>query len=207
MTESLKDKVATIPINFEIEPVIEYVHTKISLPEELVQKFCKKFGCKKGNLTTAIKSEIKKCIRKNLSFELDKYFSSAKVKAVFCQVTNRVTEKKNSLDTGGERSRLIEKEWMNAFYELAFKDFSNAALECYKSVDRNHGDYNLYHLDCEYIVNKVFITVFGEITVTSNKSVNENQEDDLLKILEYGIPDEELAIIYEKLKEVKSDEE
>ena len=118
MTESLKDKVATIPINFEIEPVIEYVHTKISLPEELVQKFCKKFGCKKGNLTTAIKSEIKKCIRKNLSFELDKYFSSAKVKAVFGKVTNRVTEKKNSLDTGGERSRLIEKEWLNAFYEM-----------------------------------------------------------------------------------------
>ena len=65
MTESLKDKVATIPMNFEIEPVIEDVHTKISLPEDLVQRFCKKFGCKQGNLTTAIKSEIKKCIMKN----------------------------------------------------------------------------------------------------------------------------------------------
>ena len=118
MTESLKDKIATIPMNFEIEPVIQDVHTKISLPEDLVQKFCKKFGCKKGNLTTAIKSEIKKCIRKNLSFEPDKYFSSAKVKAIFGQVTNRVTEKKNSLDTASERSRLIEKEWMNAFYEM-----------------------------------------------------------------------------------------
>lgn len=118
MNESLKDKVVLIPMNFEIEPVIEDVHTKISLPEELVQKFCKKFGCKKGNLTTAIKSEIKKCIRKNLSLEPDKCFSSAKVKAIFGQVTNRVTEKKNLLDTGGERSRLIEKEWLNAFYEM-----------------------------------------------------------------------------------------
>lgn len=118
MTESLKDKIATIPMNFEIEPVIQDVHTKISLPEDLVQRFCKKFGCKKGNLITAIKSEIKKCIRKNLSFEPDKYFSSAKVKAIFDQVTNRVTEKKNSLDTASERSRLIEKEWMNAFYEM-----------------------------------------------------------------------------------------
>ena len=50
MTESLKDKVAKIPMNFKIEPVIEDVHTKISLPEELVEKFCKKFGCQKGNL-------------------------------------------------------------------------------------------------------------------------------------------------------------
>lgn len=118
MTESLKNEVATILMSFEIEPVIEDVHTKISLPEDSVQRFCKKFGCKKGNLTTAIKSEIKKCIRKNLSFEPDKYFSSAKVKAIFGQVTNRVTEKKNSLDSGSERSWLIEKEWMNAFYEL-----------------------------------------------------------------------------------------
>lgn len=118
MTESLKDKVATIPMSFEIEPVIQDVHTKISLTEELVQKFCKKFGCKKGNLTSAIKSEIKKCIRKNLSFEPDKYFSSAKVKAIFGQVTNRVAEKKNSLDSGSEKSRLIEKEWLNAFYEM-----------------------------------------------------------------------------------------
>lgn len=118
MTESLKDKVVTIPMNFEIEPVIEDVHTKISLPEDLVQRFCKKFGCKKGNLTTAIKSEIKKCIRKNLSLEPDKYFSSARVKAIFSQVTNRVAAKKNSLDTGGEKSRLIEKEWLNAFYEM-----------------------------------------------------------------------------------------
>ena len=118
MTESLKDKVATIPMNFEIEPVIEDVHTKISLPEDLVQRFCKKFGCKKGNLTTAIKSEIKKCIRKNLSLEPVRYFSSTKVKAIFSQVTNRVAEKKNSLDSGNEKSRLIEKEWLNAFYEM-----------------------------------------------------------------------------------------
>ena len=118
MTESLKDKVAAIPMSFEIEPVIEDVHTKISMPEDLVQRFCKKFGCKKGNLTTAIKSEIKKCIQKNLSLEPDRYFSSTKVKAVLGQVTNRVAEKKNSLDSGSERSRFIEKEWMNAFYEM-----------------------------------------------------------------------------------------
>lgn len=118
MTESLKNEVATIPMNFEIEPVIEDVHTKISLPEDLVQRFCKKFGCKQGNLTTAIKSEIKKCIMKNLNPQQDKYFSSAKVNSIFSQVANRVAEKKNSLDTGSEKSRLIEKEWLNAFYEM-----------------------------------------------------------------------------------------
>ena len=62
---------------------------------------------------------------------------------------------------------------LNAFYELAFKDFSNAVLECYKSVDRNHGAYNLYHLNTEDIVNKAFTSVFREIAAPANKSVEE----------------------------------
>lgn len=118
MTESLKDEVAEIPMDFEIEPVIEDVHTKISLPEELVQKFCKKFGCQKGNLTPFIKREVKKCIRKNLEIEPDKYFSSTDVKAIFDQVINRVNEKRDSLDAGSEKSRLVEKEGLNAFFEM-----------------------------------------------------------------------------------------
>ena len=118
MTESLKVKVAKIPMNFKIEPVIEDVHTKISLPEELVQKFCKKFGCQKGNLTSFIKREVKKCIRKNLEIEPDKYFSSTDVKALFDQVINRVNEKRDSLDASSEKSRLVEKEGLNAFFEM-----------------------------------------------------------------------------------------
>ena len=118
MTESLKDEVAEIFMNFKIEPVIEDVHTKISLPEELVQKFCKKFGCQKGNLTSFIKREVKKCIRKNLEIEPDKYFSSTDVKAVFDQVINRVNEKRDSLDGGSEKIKLIEKEWIKAFNEM-----------------------------------------------------------------------------------------
>ena len=118
MTESLKDEVAKIPMDFEIEPVIEDVHTKISLPEEMVQKFCKKLGCQKGNLTSFIKKEVKKCIRKNLEIEPDKYFSSTDVKAVFDQVINRVNEKRDSLDAGSEKIKLIEKEGLNAFFEM-----------------------------------------------------------------------------------------
>lgn len=118
MTESLKDEVAEIFMNFKIEPVIEDVHTKISLPEELVQKFCEKFGCQKGNLTSYIKTEVKKCIQNNLDPLPDEYFSSTKVEAIFNQVKNRVNEKVKLLDTCSEKSKLIEKEWINAFYEM-----------------------------------------------------------------------------------------
>ena len=118
MTESLKDEVAEIPMDFEIRPVIEDVHTKISLPEELVQKFCEKFGCQKGNLTSYIKTEVKKCIQKNMNPKPDEYISSTKVEAIFNQVKNRVNEKVKLLDTCSEKSKLIEKEWIKAFYEM-----------------------------------------------------------------------------------------
>lgn len=118
MTESLKDEVAEIPMDFKIEPVIEDVHTKISLPEELVQKFCKKFGCQKGNLTSFIKREVKKSIQNNLDLLPDEYISSIKVKAIFDQVINRVNEKQNHLDAGSEKIKLIEKEWLNTFSKM-----------------------------------------------------------------------------------------
>ena len=118
MTESLKDEVAEIPMDFEIEPVIEDVHTKISLPEELVQKFCKKFGCQKGNLTSFIKREVKKCIQNNLEPLPDEFISSTNIKAVFDQVINRVNEKRDSLDAGSEKIKLIEKEWLNTFSKM-----------------------------------------------------------------------------------------
>ena len=60
---------------------------------------------------------------------------------------------------------------LNEFYKLAFKNFSKAVFDCYKSVDRNHGNYNLYNLNCEEIINKVFVHIFGE---SINESVNEN---------------------------------
>ena len=118
MTESLKDEVAKIPMDFKIEPVIEDVHTKISLPEELVQKFCKKFGCQKGNLTSFIKREVKKCIQNNLEPLPDEFISSTNIKAVFDQVINRVNEKQNHLDAGSEKIKLIEKEWLNTFSKM-----------------------------------------------------------------------------------------
>ena len=90
-------------------------------------------------------------------------------------------------------------------------------------MDRNHGNYNLYHLDCEDIINKVFVQIFGEIVKPVNESMNENsvaapeepepnfadenQEDRIYKILKYGLPDEEFERIKEKLKERKNNEQ
>ena len=111
---------------------------------------------------------------------------------------------------------------LSKFFELAFTNFSNVVLECYKSVNILHGNYNLYHLNCEDIINKAFVQVFGEIAKPENESMNENsvaapeepelnfadenQEDRIYIICKYGLPDEEFERIKEKLKERKNNE-
>ena len=143
-------------------------------------------------------------------------------KRYLCTVTNQFVNMINAKkqETKGVPNRYDK---LNEFYELAFTNFSTAVFDCYKSVNRNHGNYNLYHLNCEDIINKAFNRVFGEIVTPKNESMNENsvaapeepepnfadenQEDRIYKILKYGLPDEEFERIKEKLKERKNNEQ
>lgn len=123
----------------------------------------------KGEYKATLVKIIRRHIEKNKGlppalFEIHtKYFSMA-IDRFIKAIKNKRWESK------GVPNRFDK---LNTFYELAFKDFSNAVLNCYKSADRNHGDYNLYHLDTEDIVNKAFTSVFREITAPANKSVEE----------------------------------
>ena len=48
----------------------------------------------------------------------NKYFSSTDVKAVFDKVINRMNEKHDKLDASSEKSKFIEKEWLNTFSKM-----------------------------------------------------------------------------------------
>lgn len=118
MTESLKDEVAIIPMNFKIKPVIKDVHTKISLSDDLVQKFCKKFGCQKGNLTSYIKREVKKCIQKNLNFKPSDRLEAEFVKNAYNNVFNRAYQNLDSLPEGSEKNKALEQQLIKSFYQM-----------------------------------------------------------------------------------------
>ena len=134
--------------------------------------------------------------------------------AVTNKFVNMIIAKKQ--ETKGVPNRYDK---LSKFFELAFTNFYNAVFECYKSEDRLHGNFNLYHLNCEDIINNAFVQVFGEITSESVNenlvvapkedtpiSADENQEDIIYKILKYGLPDEEFETIIEKIKESKNNE-
>ena len=176
------------------------------------------------NLLTKIpkgeyKSTLIAIIRRHIEKSKDMPPTPFKIhKRYLSEVTNQFVNmiKSKKQETKGVPNRYDK---LSKFYELAFTNFSNAVFECYSSADSLHGNYNLYHLNCEDIINNAFVRVFGEI---ANESMNENSisapeedtpisadenlEDSLYTILEYGLPDEEFEKIKEKIKESKNNE-
>ena len=184
-----RGQIARIPYKISYTKEVEPLRCRLIFKSKAAINFLSKIpkGEYKATLVKIIRRHIQ--VNKTLPpapFEINVKYLSMEIDRFIKAIKSKRWESK------GVPHRFYK---LNAFYELAFKDLSNAVLNCYKSADRNHGDYNLYHLNTEDIVNKAFTSVFGEITDPGNKSVNENQEDVLLKILEYGIPNEELAIM------------
>ena len=60
-----KDRVAVVPMEFEIVPFEKHPGTKIDLPEDLVRRCESELGFRRGKFTTDIKAEILRCIRHN----------------------------------------------------------------------------------------------------------------------------------------------
>ena len=162
-----RGQTARIPYKISYTKEVEPLRCRLIFRSKAALDFLSKIP--KGEYKTTLVKILRRHIQVNRTlppapFEINiKYFSMS-IDRFIKAIKNKRWESK------GVPHRFDK---LNLFYELAFKDFSNAVLECYKSVDRNHGDYNLYHLNTEYIVNKAFTSIFGEITVTVNKSVEE----------------------------------
>ncbi len=120
MTEALEDSVATIPMNFSIEPSSQNLHTKFSLPDDLVKKFCKKFGCTKGSVAPTIKRVIKRCIEKNLVTQAEWKLPSESFDSAFPKMFKRDGDKYEALLDDKEKYRKMLKEHKRSF--LLMKD-------------------------------------------------------------------------------------
>lgn len=162
-----RGQIAQIPYKFSSTNEVEPLRCRLIFRSKAAINFLSKIP--KGEYKSTLVKIIRRHIQVNKTlppvlFEVNIKYLSMAVDRFVKAIKNKRFESK------GIPYRFDK---LNSFYELAFKDFSNAVLECYKSVDGNQGDYNLYHLDTEDIVNKAFATVFGKITVTVNKSVEE----------------------------------
>ncbi len=211
-----RNKIARIPNEFSYTNQVEPLRCRLIFRSKAALSFLTKIP--KGEYKATLVKIIRRHIEKSKALPPASFFIHRRY---LYMATDRFIAiiKEKKLQTKGVPNRYDK---LNEFYELAFANFSTAVFDCYKSVNRNHGNYNLYHLDCEDIINKAFVHVFGEIAKPENESVNENpvavsvepatnsadenQEDRIYKILKYGLPDEEFERIKDKLKERKNNE-
>lgn len=120
LAEALEDKVATIPMNFSIELSSQNLHTKFSLPDDLVKKLCKKFGCSKGSVALTIKRVIKRCIEKNLVTQAEWKLPSESFDSAFQRMFMRDEDKFDALLDDKAKYRKMLKEHKRSF--LLMKD-------------------------------------------------------------------------------------
>lgn len=211
-----RNKIARIPNEFSYTNEVELLRCRLIFRSKAALNFLTKIP--KGEYKATLVKIIRRHIEKSKSLSPAPFLIHRRYLYMATDQFIAIIKDKK-LQTKGVPNRYDK---LIKFYELAFVNFSTAVFDCYKSVNRNHGNYNLYHLNCEDITNKAFVQVFGEIVKPVNESVNENpvavpeedmcnladenQEDSLYKILEYGLPDEEFEKIKEKLKESKNNE-
>ncbi len=104
---AVKDRVAVIPMEFEIVPFEKHPVTKIDLPEDLVQQICEKFGERK--FTTTVKAWIRQCIHQNLKEVPTKRLSAADIYTLFEQVLEKA-DQNMELPDGSEKYRQMLKD-------------------------------------------------------------------------------------------------
>ena len=155
--------IARIPNEFSFTNQVEPLRCRLIFRSKATLNFLTKI--RKGEYKATLVKIIRRHIEKSKALPPASFF-------IHCRYLYMSTDrfvaiiKDKKLQTKGIPNRCDK---LNEFYELAFTNFANAVFDCYRSVNRNHGNYNVYNLDCEDIINKAFVQVFGEIV----KPVNE----------------------------------
>ena len=104
---AVKDRVAVIPMEFEILPFENNSETKIDLPEDLVQKLIEKFGERK--FTTTVKALIRQCIRQNRKEVPTKRITAGATYAWF-ERTLEIADRNVGLSEGSEKYQQMYKD-------------------------------------------------------------------------------------------------
>ena len=112
---AVKDKVAVIPMEFEIVPFEKHPGTKIELPEDLEQQLVEKFGERK--FTTTVKDLIRRCIRQNRKEVPTKRISVGTVYAWF-ERTLEIADRNIGMPEGSEKYQQMYKDSRSALRAL-----------------------------------------------------------------------------------------
>ena len=112
---AVKDRVAVVPMEFEILPVEKCSETKIELPEDLEQQLIEKFGERK--FTTTVKEMISQCIRQNRKEIPTKRVAAGTVYTWF-ERTLEIADQNIEMPEGPEKYQQMYKDSRSALQAL-----------------------------------------------------------------------------------------
>ena len=104
---AVKDRVAVIPMEFEIVPFEKHPGTKIELPDDLEQQLIEKFGERK--FTTTVKDLIRQCIHQNLKEVPTKRITVGITYSLF-ERTLEMADRNVELPEGSEKYQQMYKD-------------------------------------------------------------------------------------------------
>ena len=111
LNKAVRGKVADIPMNFEIDSNVSEMHTKIDIDDKLV-KACKEvLGFRKGRFTACVKQEIRRCIKKNNSVSDNNSLDTEKIKELFDDSLQFISNRKAELENHPDRYRKFQKSY------------------------------------------------------------------------------------------------
>lgn len=111
LNKAVRGKVADVAMNFKIDSNVSETHTKIELDDELV-KACKEvLGFSKGRFTACVKQEIRRCIKKNYSVTDTNSLDTEKIKEIFDNSLQFISNRKAELENHPDKYRKLQKSY------------------------------------------------------------------------------------------------
>lgn len=111
LNKALRGKVAELPMILEIDSNATEMHTKIELDDELVKACQETLGFNKGRFTACVKQEIRRCIKKNNSVADTKNLDTEKIKEIFDNSLQFISNRKSELENHPDKYRKLEKSY------------------------------------------------------------------------------------------------
>ena len=111
LNKAVRGKVADIPMSFEIDRNTAEMHTKIEIDDELVKSCQETLGFNKGRFTACVKQEIRRCIKKNNSVSDKSGFDTEKIKEIFDDSLQFISNRKAELENHPDKYRKLQKSY------------------------------------------------------------------------------------------------
>ena len=111
LIKAVRGKVADIPMSFEIDRNTAEMHTKIEIDDELVQSCQEALGFNKGRFTACVKQEIRRCIKKNNLVADTNSLDTEKIKEIFDNSLQFLSNRKSELENHPDKYRKLEKSY------------------------------------------------------------------------------------------------